>query len=80
MNGNPHSSYHGWDLISTFSREASQFIKENSIAFMCNYKLQEGLHARVLANLIGKKLMSMFLAIGPVAKLMTRSMYLLLNT
>ena len=40
---------------------------------------QEGLHAKVLASLIGK-LISMSLVIGPVARLMTRSMYSLLNT
>ena len=37
------------------------------------------LHAKLLASLIGK-LIPMSLAIGPVARLMTRSMYCLLNT
>jgi len=39
----------------------------------------KGLHAKRLASLIGK-LISMSLAIGPVTRLMTRSMYSLLNT
>ena len=39
----------------------------------------EELHAKLLASLIDK-LISMSLAIGPVARLMTRSMYCLLNT
>ena len=39
----------------------------------------EVLHAKRLASLIGK-LISMSLAIGPVTRLMTRSMYSLLNT
>ena len=37
------------------------------------------LHTKLLASLI-RKLISMSLAIGPVARLMTRSMYCLLNT
>ena len=40
---------------------------------------RKDLHAKLLASLIGK-LISMSLAIGPVARLMTRSMYCLLNT
>ena len=51
---------------------------ENLHAQLESAKDCEGLHAKSLASLIGK-LISMSLAIGPVTRLMTRSMYSLLN-
>lgn len=69
-------SWLGLDVDLQQGSISDQFHRGNLIAFVLSSELP---HARLLTNLIGK-LISMSLAIGPVAILITRSMYFLLNT
>ena len=73
-------SWLGFDINLAQGKIAIPQAKLSGLCIQLQQAVQQGkLHAKYLASIVGR-IISMSIAIGPVSRLMTRSLYCLLNT